>query len=274
MKQLIAHTLEIAHRQIGVREEPPGSNRGDDVERYLRTIGLSGGYAWCAAMVYSDAHDAAVDLNQTNPLPRTGYCPELERYARINKILKTSPEVGDVFLSYGSPEGYRRASHTGHVIEVRRRSFVTIEGNTNLGGSREGIGVFKRERPLDSSRYSFIRWADVVLDVPATVIEKLPAPRMSIGQVYDLWLGGRFSLAMPVIDNRAYAPVRGWARKLGIDCGWDNAHQVVLLGGREAPLDIYKGPDNMAFAPIRQLVKFSGLKMEVDVAKRIVKVTR
>jgi hypothetical protein len=36
--------------------------------------------------------------------------------------------------------------HTGLVERVLGGRLVTIEGNTNGGGSREGIGVFRRNR--------------------------------------------------------------------------------------------------------------------------------
>jgi hypothetical protein len=35
--------------------------------------------------------------------------------------------------------------HTGLVLEVAGGKSITIEGNTNDGGSREGVGVFRRE---------------------------------------------------------------------------------------------------------------------------------
>jgi hypothetical protein len=39
--------------------------------------------------------------------------------------------------------------HAGLVIEVRGDHVITIEGNTNPGGSSDGFGVFRRDaRPL------------------------------------------------------------------------------------------------------------------------------
>ena len=35
--------------------------------------------------------------------------------------------------------------HMGLVAEVLGGKLITIEGNTNDGGSREGVGVFRRE---------------------------------------------------------------------------------------------------------------------------------
>ena len=52
---LAAAALDAARGEIGVREVPPGSNRGPKVDVYLRAVGLdpaAGCYAWCAAFVY------------------------------------------------------------------------------------------------------------------------------------------------------------------------------------------------------------------------------
>lgn len=43
-------TLEIATAQIGVEEIPRNSNAGPEVEIYLRSVGLTKGYAWCMAL--------------------------------------------------------------------------------------------------------------------------------------------------------------------------------------------------------------------------------
>jgi hypothetical protein len=55
---------------------------------------------------------------------------------------------GDIFiLAYAHGAG-----HTGIVEKVTGDSIITIEGNTNGGGSREGIGVFSRRRKISELR--------------------------------------------------------------------------------------------------------------------------
>jgi hypothetical protein len=49
-------------------------------------------------------------------------------------------QPGQIFcLDVGSGRG-----HAGLVVSVANGRLVTIEGNTNVGGARNGIGVFKR----------------------------------------------------------------------------------------------------------------------------------
>jgi hypothetical protein len=58
-------------------------------------------------------------------------------------------------MDYGAGVG-----HTGFVAEVHAGKLITIEGNTNDGGSREGIGVFERHgRKINSINRGFLDYA-------------------------------------------------------------------------------------------------------------------
>lgn len=62
---------------------------------------------------------------------------------------------GHIFVIDTGPAG--GAGHTGLVERVIGGKLVTIEGNTNEGGSREGIGVFRRtQRTIASINKGFI----------------------------------------------------------------------------------------------------------------------
>ncbi|MCP5158607.1 MAG: CHAP domain-containing protein [Gammaproteobacteria bacterium] len=151
---LLAKLLEIARKEIGVLEDPPGSNRGARVEEYLASTGLAGGYPWCAAFVYWCFAQAARELGADNPCINTaGVLDHWNRagQAGIRRITHAQAEAdplliqpGMIFiLDTGDPGG---AGHTGLVERVEGGKLVTIEGNTNQAGGREGIGVFRRDR--------------------------------------------------------------------------------------------------------------------------------
>ncbi len=60
-------------------------------------------------------------------------------------------------LFYRPGEGL---GHSGLVMEVKNGRLVTIEGNTNDNGSRNGIGVFKRDaRKISSINKGFIDYS-------------------------------------------------------------------------------------------------------------------
>lgn len=146
--------LREAASQLGVRELP--QNRGPKVEEYLAAVGLKAGEPWCAAFVYWCIERACRALGTQNPFPKTGLCEHIRQWAVDHARLVRTPKPGDVFLVV---EG-GRAHHTGFVESIADRAIVTLEGNTNLANSREGIGVFRRKRTLASLLY--VRWSSVV----------------------------------------------------------------------------------------------------------------
>lgn len=147
--------------QIGVREKT-GRNDGEQVERYLRYVHLDKGNAWCAAMVCWALGQACLDN------PRSGWSPDLfpaprlvwQRRRELQVALpgnKTGamPQPGDVFGIWFPDK--RRIAHCGFVDQWSGSWVITVEGNTNPRGSREGDGVYRRRR-LAQSLYRVADW--------------------------------------------------------------------------------------------------------------------
>lgn len=138
--------LAKAISQIGVREVPIGSNRGPEVDRYLASTGLGGGFFWCMAFVHWCFMEAADDLGVANPFPRTAGVLKAWNDSSAFRISKSkaiqNPSLvvpGSVFiLDYGNGFG-----HTGIVRSSSNGALRTVEGNTNTDGSSNGIGVFQ-----------------------------------------------------------------------------------------------------------------------------------
>lgn len=166
---LLASAVHMAVREIGVMEDPRGSNRGPRVDQYVTATGLSpsGRFAWCACFVFFCYKEAAAALGRSNPVVRTaGVLDHWNRAGakgvpRItNAQASSNPGLvrpGHIFImNFGSGLG-----HTGIVERVTGGKLVTIEGNTNTGGSREGIGVFRRElRKIVDINKGFIDYGD------------------------------------------------------------------------------------------------------------------
>lgn len=47
---LLTAAVDTAHTQIGIMENPPGSNKGQEVDQYLLSVALNPGFFWCAAL--------------------------------------------------------------------------------------------------------------------------------------------------------------------------------------------------------------------------------
>lgn len=159
---LFAEVIRIANTQLGVREDPPNSNRGKDVAKYLKSVGLdanSGHYSWCMAFVYWCFNEAYNKLGKPNPLVKTGGVLRQWNETKNKKIKKAdainNPSLikpGFVFIrNHGGGKG-----HTGIVVSVNGGYIETIEGNSNNNGSREGVGVFRLTRKIASIENGFI----------------------------------------------------------------------------------------------------------------------
>ena len=177
---------------VGVRELTH-HNDGPEVERFLAHVGLKKGAPWCAAFVSYCLHKAGyTDAPRSGWSP--AYFPKEKRIWENTRTVVTSKLVtsnlfrsGDLFGIWYANLG--RIAHVGFIdvpngtsrkLEVGSNSstksevesndtsnlklptsnlniLVTVEGNTNDNGSREGIGVFRKYRPLKSIKY-IARW--------------------------------------------------------------------------------------------------------------------
>ena len=148
--------IDIAASQIGVVEQPRGSNRGPEVDVYIRTTGLNpadDSFPWCVCFLYWVFEQAAKIKRTQNPLPKTAGVIalwNLGRHTEAQVVRKSEAnnrnvEPGMIFmLDLGGGKG-----HAGLVIGVEGDHIITIEGNTNPGGSSDGFGVFRRAaRPI------------------------------------------------------------------------------------------------------------------------------
>ncbi|MEQ7800929.1 peptidoglycan-binding protein [Pedobacter sp. ASV1-7] len=133
--------VEVAQKEIGVQEI--AENSGLRVDQYNAYVGLKK-VPWCASFV--SWCFGQVGYSQ----PRTAWSPSLFPSRRIVR----EPVRGMVLGIY-FPE-LKRIAHCGLVEQVKNDLIYTIEGNTNINGSREGTGVFRRLR----HKRSIHRFAD------------------------------------------------------------------------------------------------------------------
>jgi hypothetical protein len=165
--QFLARVLQIAAGEEAkqVREVPQNSNRGPQVEAYLRRAGVSPGNAWCCAFVYWCCDEAAKAMGRSNPMVKTAGCLDHWRRApsqRAQRILKQqavgNPDLvrpGMIFImDHGGGLG-----HTGLVEKVAGGLLTTIEGNTDASRTREGGGVYRLTRKIVEINKGFIDYS-------------------------------------------------------------------------------------------------------------------
>jgi uncharacterized protein (TIGR02594 family) len=137
--------VQVACSQVGVRESPLGSNRGVEVDAYLRPSGLSA-VPWCAAFVSWCLREAGLDVPK--------YHVSAASLLRSLRPAVSPALPGDVF-GWVNPDG---TGHVGFVVGVGDALDVvaTCEGNSmhsvrNCWRPRMGL-QFGCVEPPDSYR--------------------------------------------------------------------------------------------------------------------------
>ncbi|WEK20925.1 MAG: CHAP domain-containing protein [Candidatus Pedobacter colombiensis] len=136
------NVVATAKNEIGVQEYM--ENSGPRVDQYNAYVGVKKA-PWCASFVSWCFGQAGY------PQPRTPWSPALFPANRLT----TNPMAGMVLGIYF--DHLKRIGHCGIVEEVRGDWIFSIEGNTNLNGSREGDGVYRRMRHIRSI-HRFADW--------------------------------------------------------------------------------------------------------------------
>jgi len=136
--------VEQARRSLHIREAT-GRNDGPLVDEILSSVGLEGKKApWCAAFIVW-VGDKAFGASLFNPYPRSAWSPVFVKKPTWDRQRRGIPlKPADVFGIWFNSMG--RVAHVGLVEKNEGDWLVTIEGNTNNGGSREGDGVYRRRR--------------------------------------------------------------------------------------------------------------------------------
>jgi hypothetical protein len=122
-------------------------------------------WAWCMGFVQTILDQAFFSLgkNFTSIMPKTYSCDVVGEYGKEkgtlirNAQLRSNPELiekGDVFLIVKTPNDW---THTGIVTGVADDWILTIEGNTNDEGSREGFEVCRRKRNFRRTNIDIVK---------------------------------------------------------------------------------------------------------------------
>jgi hypothetical protein len=121
--------LQVAETQVGVNEQPPGSNDGPQIAQYrTATQGAYAGAPWCAYFVSWCAREAGTPLGAQGQ--GLGSVSEITDWARSTGRLTSTPAPGELIL-FGT-------EHVGIVKSVNADgSLTTVEGNASNGVREE-----------------------------------------------------------------------------------------------------------------------------------------
>jgi len=121
---------------VGLLEEPPGSNHSPTIDGYLTAVGSPLGSAWCAAAVSAWFRDAGAAY----PHSAAGSCAMWYEVGLDTGMLSHVPAPGCAVLYDFSGDGH--ADHMGVVVRTDPL-ILSVEANTTLprqtGNEREGV---------------------------------------------------------------------------------------------------------------------------------------
>lgn len=136
----ISELLDIARRQIGVKECPPNSNNVRYNTWYYGREVSGAAYPWCMVFVQWVFDQAGVKLPA-----RTASCGALMRAAQsAGQWVTGNYKPGDVVI-YDFPGG-AKTDHCGIVESVDGTYISAIEGNTSSASDADGGAVERRAR--------------------------------------------------------------------------------------------------------------------------------
>lgn len=136
--------VDVARGYLHVREDPAGSNRSPEIDRWNTAVGAPLHSAWCAAFVYG----CFTEAGEAWPWKRSGRVQTLVDSGALVDASEAKP--GDVVVFYFTK--LKRYAHVGLVVSKVKSALLTIEGNTiadgAAGDTREGWGVFAKRRAI------------------------------------------------------------------------------------------------------------------------------
>ena len=129
--------LKIAAWQLGVLENPAGSNR----QKYGEAYGMNG-QPWCVMFVWWVFREAGFNLR------KTASCTDLSNaYKAAGQWVDSGYKPGDIVM-FDFTGKRSKTEHCGIVEKVNGNTLTTIEGNTGTASNANGGAVMRRTRDV------------------------------------------------------------------------------------------------------------------------------
>ena len=129
--------LKIAAWQLGVLENPAGSNR----QKYGEAYGMNG-QPWCVMFVWWVFREAG--FNRRKPASCT-HLPNA--YTSAGQWVTSGYKPGDIVM-FDFTGKRSKTEHCGIVEKVNGNTLTTIEGNTGTASNANGGAVMRRTRDV------------------------------------------------------------------------------------------------------------------------------
>jgi hypothetical protein len=144
---------EIALKYVGQQEKINNSGfKDENFEARMDKVGWQFGQAWCAffaELVWKEAFPEK--FKELDHLFNGGAVATWNNFSKNSDfVCDKVPEPGALVIWQNYKNGMPHwTGHVGIVVSVSETSIISVEGNTNSKGGREGVEVAKKIRPLN-----------------------------------------------------------------------------------------------------------------------------
>lgn len=138
--------MTLAKSYLGVKEDPPDSNKVIFNTAYYGFAVHGVSYPWCATFVWYVFYIAKASYLFYDG-KKTAYCPTIANWGKSAGLTApiNSGRYGDIVLFSWKRDGV--ADHVGFIESKNNDgSYTTIEGNTAIGNDSNGGEVMRRTR--------------------------------------------------------------------------------------------------------------------------------
>ena len=143
--------VKKAAKEIGVKENPAGSNRVKYNTAYYGREVSGSAYPWCCAFIWWVFRECGASRLFFNG-KKSAYCPTVEAWGKAEGLTveRSKGKPGDIVLFDFYGKGI--SGHIGIIEKVVGNKYQTIEGNTSSTSDDNGGAVMRRTRPLSVVR--------------------------------------------------------------------------------------------------------------------------
>lgn len=142
-----------ASNNVGIRET--SKNYSPAISRFLAFVGISKPSPWCAAFACTMVNDACKKLGIKNKMPKSASVHAL--VIKAKKAGLWTPACTPGYLCAHDSGGGKGHMGIAASYKLSNDDVMSIEGNTNKAGSREGDSVEVKFRPMSYWNLGFIR---------------------------------------------------------------------------------------------------------------------
>lgn len=140
--------IEVAKKYVGYKEKPNNSGFYNSLfEQKMKQVGFYTGAPWCAFFAILCFAEAYPDLYLKYRRHFSGNSQSMFRAFKSLGMTSDTPSIGSLMIFRQGTSSI--SGHTAIVTAIgNRNNVLTIEGNTNFTGARNGDAVCARSRSL------------------------------------------------------------------------------------------------------------------------------